>query len=194
MTRYYKSFVGRDFKLLAQLAVHLLSLYMDDGVWLKLSKLSTAALELGAIKMTIPEHDTILLSQAIASCTLLIPPSLKSSTRVTISAAIYGSAGNWSILGRFRTFESSYCTVQVLEPEKAIPQGCILYEFDCPLLTMVDFFHVIPSSSVCAAVSVVHKCTTTCSFVEKTASVVVEGCDTSINRLVFVHDSVYSIA
>ena len=104
------------------------------------------------------------------------------------------TAGNWSILGRFRTFESSYCTVQVLEPEKAIPQGCILYEFDCPLLTMVDFFHVIPSSSVCAAVSVVHKCTTTCSFVEKTASVVVEGCDTSINRLVFVHDSVYSIA
>ena len=33
MTRYYKSFVGRDFKLLA---VHLLSPYMDDGekeVW-----------------------------------------------------------------------------------------------------------------------------------------------------------------
>eukprot|EP00731_Ephydatia_muelleri_P034720 Em0073g17a len=47
-------------------------------------------------------------------------------------------------------------------------------KFDCPLLTMVDFC-VIPSSSVCAAVSVVHKCTTTCSFVEKTASAVVEG-------------------
>ena len=33
MTRYmyYKSFVGRDFKLLALLAVHLLSPYMDDG-------------------------------------------------------------------------------------------------------------------------------------------------------------------
>ena len=29
MTRYYKSFVGRDLKLLAQLAVHLLSPYMD---------------------------------------------------------------------------------------------------------------------------------------------------------------------
>ena len=43
MTRYYKSFVGRDFKLLAQLAVHLLSPYMDDGekeVWFKLSKVS----------------------------------------------------------------------------------------------------------------------------------------------------------
>ena len=53
---------------------------------------------------------------------------------------------------------------------------------------MVDFICVIPSSSVCAAVSVVHKCTTTCSFVEKTASVVVEWCDTSVNRLVFVHD------
>ncbi|KAL5506294.1 hypothetical protein EMCRGX_G007908 [Ephydatia muelleri] len=42
-----------------------------------LHKLSTAALELGAIKMTIPERGTILLSQAIASCTLLMPPSIK---------------------------------------------------------------------------------------------------------------------
>ena len=47
---------------------------------------------------------------------------------------------------------------------------------------------LIPSSSVSTAVSVVHKCTKTCSFVEKTASAVVEGCDTSVNRLVFVHD------
>ena len=50
-------------------------------------------------------------------------------------------------------------TVQVLEPETAIPPGSILDEFDCPLLTMVDFFRVISSSPVCAAVSVVHKCT-----------------------------------
>ena len=87
--------------------------------------------------------------------------------------------------GGFPTGESSYCIIQLLEPETAIPQGCILDEFDCPLLTMVDFFYVIP---VYTAVSVVHKCTTTCSFVEKTASAVVEGCDTSVNRLVFVHD------
>ncbi|KAL5491388.1 hypothetical protein EMCRGX_G016668 [Ephydatia muelleri] len=43
-----------------------------------LRKLSTAALELGAIKMAIVERGTILLSQAIASCTLLMPPSIKS--------------------------------------------------------------------------------------------------------------------
>ena len=45
MTRYYKSFVGRDFKLLAQLSVHLLSSYMNDGekeVWFKLSKVSAS--------------------------------------------------------------------------------------------------------------------------------------------------------
>ena len=69
--------------------------------------------------------------------------------------------------GGFRTGESSYCIIQLLEPETAIPQGCILDEFDCPLLTMVGFFCVIPSSSVCAAVSVVHKCTTTCSFLRR---------------------------
>eukprot|EP00731_Ephydatia_muelleri_P011754 Em0006g648a len=43
-----------------------------------LRKLSTAALELGAIKMAIVERGTVLLSQAIASCTLLMPPSIKS--------------------------------------------------------------------------------------------------------------------
>ncbi|KAL5471430.1 hypothetical protein EMCRGX_G029548 [Ephydatia muelleri] len=72
------------------------------------------------------------LRKAIASCTLLMPPSLKSSTRQEIGLF-------W---GGFQTGESSYCTVQVLDPETAIPQGCILDEFDCPLLTMVDFFHV----------------------------------------------------
>ncbi|KAL5468894.1 hypothetical protein EMCRGX_G030040 [Ephydatia muelleri] len=144
-----------------------------------LRKLSTAALELGAIKMTIPEHGTILLSQAIASCTLDF---------ILYKSANISSQEIGLLSGGFRTGESSYCIIQLLEPETAISQGCILDEFDCPLLTMVDFFCVIPSSSVCAAVSVVHKCTTTCSFVEKTASAVVEECDTSVNRLVFVHD------
>ena len=69
--------------------------------------------------------------------------------------------------GGFQTGESSYCTVQVLEPATAIPQGSILDEFGCPLLTIVDFFHVIPSSSVSAVVSVIHKCTKTCSFVHQ---------------------------
>eukprot|EP00731_Ephydatia_muelleri_P014299 Em0008g19a len=118
-----------------------------------LRKLSTAALELGAIKMTIPERGAILLSQPIASCTLLMPPSIKSCNQFYCHLWIWGG---------FRTGESSYCIIQLLEPETAIPQGCILYEFDCPLLTMVDFFCVIPSSSVYVAVSVVHKCTTTC--------------------------------
>ena len=41
MTRYYKSFVGRDFKLLAQLAEHLISPCMDGGEKIKLSKVSS---------------------------------------------------------------------------------------------------------------------------------------------------------
>ena len=45
---------------------------------LYIMQLSTAALELGAIKMAIPERGAILLSQPIASCTLLMPPSIKS--------------------------------------------------------------------------------------------------------------------
>ena len=188
-------------------------------------QLSAKALELGAIEMTIPGRGTILLSQAISTCKLLMmPPSIKLSTPVTSSAAIYGSGG-WLInvgdfvlyksanssavrlrvcvclkdcvkvftqqeiglfWGGFRTSESSYCVVQiVVEPDAVIPQ---LDEFDCPLLTMVDFFRVIPSTSVRTAVSVVHKCSTTCSFVEKTTPAVIEGCDSTVNRLVFVHD------
>ena len=69
-------------------------------------QLSTAALELGAIKMTIPERGTILLSQAIAGCTLLMPPSIKSSTCVTSSAAIYGSGGLINI-GDFILYKSA---------------------------------------------------------------------------------------
>ncbi|KAL5474465.1 hypothetical protein EMCRGX_G026415 [Ephydatia muelleri] len=66
---------------------------------------------------------------------------------LTSSAAIYGSGGLINIgdfilivyksansssqdiglfWGGFRTGESSYCIIQLLEPETAIPQGCIL--------------------------------------------------------------------
>ena len=60
------------------------------------------------------------------------------------------TAGNWSILGRFQTSESSYCTVQVLEPETTIPQGCILDEFDCPQwwTSSVSFLHLL-SAQLC---------------------------------------------
>ena len=92
-------------------------------------------------------------------------------------------SGEVSELVKVPTVLSSF-----LNQKQLFHKAVYLMKFDCPLLTMVDFFCVIPSSSVCAAVSVVHKCTTTCSFVEKTASAVVEGCDTSVNRLVFVHD------
>ena len=56
---------------------------------LYIMQLSTAALELGAIKMAIPERGTILLSQAITSCcTLLMPPSIN-----TASASKVGENG-----------------------------------------------------------------------------------------------------
>ena len=54
--------------------------------------------------------------------------------------------------GGFRTGESFYCIIQPLEPETAIPQGCIhvLDEFDCPLWTSsVSFLHLL-SAQMCA--------------------------------------------
>ena len=52
--------------------------------------------------------------------------------------------------GGFQTSESSYCTVQVLEPETTIPQGCILDEFDCPQwwTSSVSFLHLL-SAQLC---------------------------------------------
>ncbi|KAL5479301.1 hypothetical protein EMCRGX_G022804 [Ephydatia muelleri] len=70
----FQSWVGFHFCTQALLkAVYPCTIYQQGT----LRELSTAALELGAIKMTIPECGTILLSQAIASCTLLMPPSIK---------------------------------------------------------------------------------------------------------------------
>ena len=65
------------------------------------------------------------------------------------------------------------------EPVTAIPQGCILDEFDCSQwwTSSLSFIHLL-SAQLCQW----------CSFVEKTASAVVEGCHTFVNRLVFVHD------
>lgn len=43
LSRHYKSYVGRDYKTLAQVALHLLTPYMTPGekkVWLCLSKVS----------------------------------------------------------------------------------------------------------------------------------------------------------
>eukprot|EP00731_Ephydatia_muelleri_P033385 Em0028g60a len=137
-----------------------------------LRKLSTAALELGAIKMTIPERGAILLSQPIASCRLLMPPSMKSCNQFCCHLWICRKlvySGEVSELVKVPTVLSSF-----LNQKQLFHKAVYLMKYDCPLLTMVDFC-VIPSSSVCAAVSVVHKCTTTCSFVEKTASAVVEG-------------------
>ena len=73
-------------------------------------QLSTVALELGAIKMTIPERGTILLSQAIASCMLLMPPSIKSCNH------IYGSGGliNISDFILYKSANSSSVTLYVL--------------------------------------------------------------------------------
>ena len=101
-------------------------------------QLSTAALELGAIKMTIPERGTIL-SQAIASCTaLLMPPSIKSSTCVTISAAIYGSGGLINI-GDFILYKSAnsssvrLCCVCMGDTVCCVSVFCVLCVWYCVL-------------------------------------------------------------
>ena len=101
-------------------------------------QLSTAALELGAIKMTIPERDTILLSQAIASCIMLMPPSMKSSTRVTISVAIYGSGGLINI-GDFVLYKSANSSSVRL---------CVCVCV-CVILCVVSVFCVCVGDTVC---------------------------------------------
>ena len=64
----------------------------------------------------------------------------------------------------------------------------IVNEYDCPFLSMTNLLYCVPSHTVNHAVSVVHECTHTCSFVNCSASKRVEHEDVQLPYSSFVHD------
>ena len=77
-----------------------------------------------------------------------------------------------------------YCAIK---PMRSIEVGtnAVLNEFDCPLLERVE---VIRSTNVLVAVSIVHECSSTCTFTEERRFQTIERQTVSQNSLVYHHD------
>ena len=83
--------------------------------------------------------------------------------------------------------ERSWCLVQLLQPMDSMGiQVC--NEFDCPLLTMTDLFRCIPSHSISHSVSVMHECSSSCTYTHINTTTTVERESVDSRHLVFQHD------
>lgn len=64
----------------------------------------------------------------------------------------------------------------------------MMNEFDCPLLSMTNVLYCIPSNTVSQAVSVVHECTNSCTFVKTSVIRNVEHEAVESSDIIFKHD------
>lgn len=64
----------------------------------------------------------------------------------------------------------------------------ILNEYDCPILSLTNLLYCIPSHCVSHAVSVVHECTHTCTFVSSSTTKKIEHEDVQSSFSLFKHD------
>ena len=83
--------------------------------------------------------------------------------------------------------DESYCIVQLLERVDSFGiQLC--NEFDCPLLTITTLFRSVPSNCISHSVSIMHECSSSCTFEHADTTTVVECEHVTSRKLVFVHD------
>jgi len=64
----------------------------------------------------------------------------------------------------------------------------VLNEYDCPLYTITDVFHTVPSGCISHTVSVLHECTDSCVFKRVDVQTHVERETVTSHKLVFDHD------
>ena len=74
----------------------------------------------------------------------------------------------WFLASKFKTSSAVFLNHTALHYMDALGQR-IVNEYDCPFLSMTNLIYCVPSHSVNHAVSVVHECTHTCSFVNCSA-------------------------
>ncbi len=88
------------------------------------------------------------------------------------------------LVGCFHDSESdaSYCAVRLLQYMD------VTNEYDCPILTVSDLVHCIPSTSVCHSVSVIHQCTCTCNFITNVVPRRIEHENIHSSQLFYQHD------
>lgn len=79
----------------------------------------------------------------------------------------------------------THCLVRPLQPVDRHE----LNEYDCPILSMSNLIYCIPAKCVHHAVSVVHECTNTCTFVINSTRQRVEQEDIlCVSQLTYTHD------
>eukprot|EP00731_Ephydatia_muelleri_P000341 Em0001g341a len=171
VAKHYKSFVGRDFKALAQMALFVLSPYLSAAeleVWIAVSKHSSSIkCSLDLIKLSIAEVGEVTLNSLDPSFTVLLPHGLDRDQQVTSGSAIVGSDGllinicdfiqhksqaNITEIGLlvacFQVNVATFCVVRHMEPVLT-PEGApVLNEFECPLMTRTNILRFIPSEDV----------------------------------------------
>ena len=64
----------------------------------------------------------------------------------------------------------------------------VLNEYECPLLTLSTTVVFVHSTAISTAISVMHQCSDTCSFVRTSCFENRERESVSTNKLVFQHD------
>ena len=87
----------------------------------------------------------------------------------------------------FSVPEKSLCIVQLFERMDSFGVQ-ICNEYDCPLLTLTNLFRCISSTAISHSVSVVHECSTTCTFSHTQTTTIMERTYVPSQKLKFVHD------
>ena len=87
------------------------------------------------------------------------------------------------------TFKSrALCFVRLLEQMDFNGED-VLNDYDCPLLTLTSNIVTIPSCKVEASVSIIHQCTSSCTFVLSPVGQIVERENVSnAGSLTYKHD------
>ncbi|SMN02232.1 hypothetical protein SPONN_626 [uncultured Candidatus Thioglobus sp.] len=66
-----------------------------------------------------------------------------------------------------------YCLIQMLEPV-CVDNEPITDNLECPLLTLSNNFYAVQPQCIQTSISIVHQCTHTCTFIDKSSSLHVE--------------------
>ena len=82
---------------------------------------------------------------------------------------------------------TAYCLVRLLQPMDIFGEP-VCNEYDCPILNLSNLIYCIPSTYISHAVSVVHECTTTCSFITNNSIKRIEQENVNVCLISYNHD------
>ena len=89
----------------------------------------------------------------------------------------------------FTNGEQQFCVLQLFERVETCNQSePLLNPMDCPLLLLLSVFKVIFSEHIISAVSIMHECSSLCTYTQCSTSYTVERESVTTNTITFKHD------